>query len=202
MSPVARVVPARPLKELAVLTCMDARLAPARLLGLGPGDAHVLRNAGGVVTADVIESLGISQERLGTRKVVVIGHTDCAGLAARLPGRSTAACVRTAVRLLREAPGLNHRDHVRGYVLDVESGTLAEVGPTEVAAAPATAPAAAPPAPAPLAPPLAHCGWCGRAFGPGASWRRSGRRYCSDPCRLAARAGRGTAGRLGPSRGA
>src|SRR3712207_1360118 len=68
---------ARPARRLAVLTCMDARLDPARALGLAEGDAHVIRNAGGRVTGDAIRSLVISQQLLGTREVLVIHHTDC-----------------------------------------------------------------------------------------------------------------------------
>ena len=124
---------ARPRKGLAVLTCMDARIDPLHLLDLDPGDAHVLRNAGGQVTTDVLESLAMSQERLGTRSVVVIHHTHCAGLAARLPKQSVEASVQAAVRLLRSAPDLPHRDHVRGLVLDIERGSLRDV-PTRDAA--------------------------------------------------------------------
>jgi carbonic anhydrase len=180
---------ARPRMGLAVLTCMDARLDPARLLDLGLGDAHVLRNGGGVVTTDVLESLAMSQERFGTRKVVVIHHTQCAALATRLPKQSAEASVRAAVRLLRASPGLPHRDAVRGFVLDIERGTLTEV-PAE-RAHPATAPARAPAAAAsPRGPPLSRCLWCKRAFDPRtSSWRRGRRLYCGDLCRLAARAG-------------
>ena len=172
---------ARPRKGLAVLTCMDARVDPLRLLDLGPGDAHVLRNAGGVVTTDVLESLAMSQERLGTRSVVVIHHTHCAGLAARLPGQPVEASVLAAVRLLRAAPDLPHRDDVRGLVLDVELGSLRQV-PT----------GRPPPAiPSSHGPPLSRCLWCRRAFDPRSSPRRRARRsYCGDLCRLAARSGR------------
>jgi len=125
--PQASALNARPEMGLAVLTCMDARLDPARLLGLGSGDAHVLRNAGGVVTPDVVESLAMSQEQLGTRHVMVIHHTECAGLAERMPDRSAEETARAAVLQLRAAPGLPHRDAVRGYVLDIRQGTLTEV---------------------------------------------------------------------------
>ena len=173
---------ARPRKGLAVLTCMDARIDPLHLLDLDPGDAHVLRNAGGQVTTDVLESLAMSQERLGTRSVVVIHHTHCAGLAARLPKQSVEASVRAAVRLLRAAPDLPHRDHVRGLVLDIERGSLRDV-PTRDAA-PAHAPTS-------HGPPLSRCLWCKRVFDPRSSPRRRARRsYCGDLCRLAARAGR------------
>ncbi|HEX2508194.1 MAG TPA: carbonic anhydrase [Miltoncostaeaceae bacterium] len=180
----------RPRKALAILACMDARLDPLRLLGLAAGDAHVLRNAGGVVTSDVLEGLAMSQRRLGTRGVRVIHHTDCGGLAERAPMQSPEASVRSAVRILRAAPDLPHRDDVRGYVLDVESGSLAEVLTPRAAPPPASArrPGSAPSAPEPALP---RCRWCKRAFDPATSSRRRARRaYCSDLCRLAARSGR------------
>jgi carbonic anhydrase len=187
--PPRRGMDARPRQGLAVLTCMDARLDPARLLDLGLGDAHVLRNAGGVVTADVLESLVMSQERLGTRRVMVVHHTHCAGLATRRPKQSPETTVRAAVRQLRAAPDLPHRDAVSGFVLDVDRGTLTEVStePVPPATAPARTPAAARSSPGE---PLARCLWCKRTFDPKtSSWRRSRRSYCSDLCRLAARAG-------------
>ena len=180
---------ARPGMGLAVLTCMDARLDPARLLDLGLGDAHVLRNAGGVITTDVVASLAMSQRHFGTRRVVVIHHTECAALAERLPTRSTEESVRSAVRLLRAAPDLPHRDEVRGFVLDLERGTLTEVRTSGAhpAVGRAREPAAAP---ASLGPPLSRCLWCRRPFDPRSSSRRRLRRvYCGDLCRLAARAG-------------
>ena len=180
---------ARPRMGLAVLTCMDGRVNPARVLGLARGDAHVLRNAGGVVTTDALASLALSQERLGTRKIVVVHHTDCAGLAARLPRQSPEATVRAAVRQLRAAEDLPHRDAVRGFVLDVERGTLTEVTTRRAHARSATgrAPAADRSSSAPS---LTRCRWCTRPFDPTtSSWRRSRRSYCSDLCRLAARAG-------------
>src|SRR3954466_13124912 len=70
-------VPLRPAKKLAVVACMDARILPSRLLGLEEGDAHIIRNAGGVVTEDAIRSLAISQRLLGTEEIVLIHHTDC-----------------------------------------------------------------------------------------------------------------------------
>ena len=180
---------ARPRMGLAVLTCMDARLDPARLLDLGLGDAHVLRNAGGVVTTDVVASLAMSQQHFGTRHVLVVHHTRCAALTERLPKRSAEESVRAAVRLLRAAPDLPHRDGVRGFVLDIERGTLTEV-PTS-GAHPAVAGAREPAAAASsLGSPLSRCLWCKRAFDPRASSRRRLRRvYCGDLCRLAARAG-------------
>lgn len=180
---------ARPRRGLAVLTCMDARIDPARLLDLGVGDAHVLRNAGGFVTADVVTSLAMSQERFGTRQIVVVQHTQCAALAERMPKRSPEERLRAAVRLLRAASDLPHRDAVRGLLLDLKHGTLREV-PTSgsrPAVAPARTLAAIPSAPVA---PLSRCLWCKRAYDPKASSRRRRRHsYCGDLCRLAARAG-------------
>lgn len=181
---------ARPRRALAVLTCMDARLDPLKALDLAPGDAHVLRNAGGVVTTDVLEGLAMSQTRLGTRGIVVVHHTRCAGLAERMPKRSVEASVRAAVRLLRAAPGLPHRDDVRGFILDIDSGSLTEVRtePRTAPPAPARRPDSAPASPEPALP---RCLWCTRPFDPRTSSRRRARRsYCSDLCRLAARSGR------------
>jgi carbonic anhydrase len=180
---------ARPRKAIAILTCMDPRLDPLRLLELAPGDAHVLRNAGGIVTADVLESLALSQRRLGTRRVAVIHHTDCGGLAERMPRQSPEATVRAAMRLLRGATELPHRDAVQGLVFDVARGSLTEVSaPRAAPAAPARRSGPAPSSPEPALP---RCRWCARAFDPGTSSRRRARHaYCSDLCRLAARAGR------------
>ena len=109
-------MPPAPAKRVAVLTCMDARIDPLALLGLELGDAHVLRNAGAIVTDDVKRSLEASRE-IGTERVVVIGHTDC-GLG---PGETER--VREAVQELRSSiPG-----DVEGYVLDVDAGELREV---------------------------------------------------------------------------
>ena len=126
---------------------MDARVEPLVALGLDLGDAHVLRNAGGVVTDDVIRSLAISQRRLGTEEVVLVHHTDCgmgkltdeeftaelAEAAGEEPGFAIEsfddvdASVRRSIERLRESPFLPHRDRIRGYVYDVETGDLREV---------------------------------------------------------------------------
>jgi carbonic anhydrase len=109
-------MPPAPAKGVAILTCMDARIDPLGLLGLELGDAHVLRNAGAIVTEDVLRSLEASRG-IGSERVVVIGHTDC-GLG---PGETER--VREAVQELRAAvPG-----EVQGYVLDVQTTTLREV---------------------------------------------------------------------------
>jgi carbonic anhydrase len=126
---------------------MDARLMPARLLGFEVGDAHVIRNAGGIVTDDTVRSLAISQRSLGTEHVVVIHHTGCgmlrfddhafrAELEAETgiaPGWSEdgpdelLAGVRESVARIKASPFLLHRDRVRGYVYDVDTGELTEV---------------------------------------------------------------------------
>jgi len=144
--PSARADP-RPRRAVAVLTCMDARIDPAALLGLEPGEAHVLRNAGTAVTDDMIRSLALSQRLLGTREVMVIKHTGCGmqGLdeaelrrqlteaAGAEPGwaiesfEDLDAAVREAMRRVRESPFLAHRDRVRGFVYDVDTGRLREV---------------------------------------------------------------------------
>jgi carbonic anhydrase len=142
-----RVRAAQPAQALAVVTCMDCRIDPLPVLGLKPGDAHILRNAGGVVTDDVIRSLAISQRRLGTRAVALIHHTDCGML--KLTDESFRAeleeeagiappfaigsftdleeAVRESIARVRSSPFLLHRDDVRGYVYDVEDDELREV---------------------------------------------------------------------------
>ena len=136
----------RPAKQLAVVTCMDARLDPHEILGLELGDAHVIRNAGGIVTDDVVRSLAISQRLLGTREVVVIQHTGCGLLtftdeefARRLheetgtrPEWSAGAFpdldenVRESVARLEADPF--NAGSVRGFVYELEAGRLREVG--------------------------------------------------------------------------
>jgi len=142
-----RVTSARPAQALAVVTCMDCRVDPLPVLGLQPGDAHVLRNAGGVVTDDVIRSLAISQRKLGTRAVRLIHHTDCGmltltddsfrdelqretGMAPPFAIESFADLqddVRQSILRVRASPFLLHRDDVLGFVYDVEDGQLREV---------------------------------------------------------------------------
>jgi carbonic anhydrase len=140
-------VPGPPKLGLAIVTCMDARIDPVRLFGLQPGDAHVLRNAGGVVTEDVIRSLMLSQRHLGTRAIMLIRHTRCGvhGLAEesvkadievetgiRPPFALEAftdldADLRQSMARIRHSPFLPHRQTVRGFVLDVDDGRLREV---------------------------------------------------------------------------
>ena len=142
-----RHVDVRPRRELAVVTCMDARLDVSAALGLEVGDAHVLRNAGGVITDDVIRSLAVSQRRLGTRAVMVIHHTDCgmmtitddgfraellqdAGIAPAFAVESFTdleADVRQSILRVRRSPFLPYRDSVRGFVYDVDTHRLTEI---------------------------------------------------------------------------
>jgi carbonic anhydrase len=140
-------LPAVPARKLAVLACMDARLDPARLLGLEEGDAHVIRNAGGVVSDDALRSLAISQSLLGTEEIVLIHHTDCGmlrftdqELAAKLEAESghrpdwpvhafddLEQNLRDSIALIRSSPFVPHTDRVRGFVYEVETGRLREV---------------------------------------------------------------------------
>ncbi|HEV8626136.1 MAG TPA: carbonic anhydrase [Acidimicrobiia bacterium] len=140
-------VPAPPRLGVAIVTCMDARIDPVRMFGLEPGDAHVLRNAGGVVTDDVIRSLMLSQRILGTRAVMLIHHTRCGAhglqesqVKAQLQSEvgmhppfalegfaDLEAAVRQSMARVRHSPFLAHRDNVRGFVLDVDDGRLREV---------------------------------------------------------------------------
>ena len=140
---------AKPSRGLVVVTCMDARIDVLAALGLNNGEAHVLRNAGGVVSDDVIRSLSISQRKLGTREVMLIHHTDCGmqkltddGFRAELQeatGVSPAFAiesfadaesdVRASIEKVRHSPFLPHRDQVRGFVYDVADGRLREIHP-------------------------------------------------------------------------
>jgi carbonic anhydrase len=113
-------LPVEPSRRLAIVTCMDSRLDVFAALGLGDGEAHVLRNAGGVITDDVIRSLAISQRRLQTREVMLIHHTDC-GM------QKVTDDVRPSVLRVRRSSFVPHRDRVRGFVYDVDSHRLREV---------------------------------------------------------------------------
>jgi carbonic anhydrase len=138
---------AQPRRKVAVVACMDARIELFSLLGLERGDAHIIRNAGGLVTDDVIRSLSASQRLLGTREVVVVMHDGCglhgasndefaSSLAA--DGASPAwqlgafddieAELRSGLARLRSRPELLTREHIRGVIFDSESGTLREIG--------------------------------------------------------------------------
>ena len=145
--PLPSGLPSPPADRVAVVTCMDARLDVYRVLGLNPGRAHVVRNAGGIVTDDVVRSLAVSQRLLGTRSVMLVQHERCGMIAAdddsfaeqlerdtgvrpswSLGGFADLdASVRESVRRLRAEPFLPHRDDVRGFVVDVWGGRLREV---------------------------------------------------------------------------
>ena len=139
-------LPMPPAKQIAVVVCMDARLETGVLLGLAEGDAHIIRNAGGVVTDDVIRSLTISQRLLGTREIMLIHHTDCGMLTFRdselmqqihdetgiKPPFAMEAFmdidtdVRQSIARIKASPYIPHKDQVRGFVYDVETGRLRE----------------------------------------------------------------------------
>ncbi len=147
-------VPAVPSRHLAILTCMDCRIDLFDLLGLYVGDAHVLRNAGGIVTEDVERSLVLSQHMLGTHDIVILQHTNCGLLVAtdeeiddeierrtgqRLPWRSRTFTdlddsVRISVSKLRASPFVDTTGTVLGLVYDTESGVLRPVEQTEIGA--------------------------------------------------------------------
>src|SRR6204780_3675647 len=140
-------LPLPPARHVAVVACMDARLNIYGILGLAEGEAHVIRNAGGVVTDDEIRSLAISQRLLGTREIILIHHTDCGmltftddGFKASIqeetgikPPWSAEAFadldtdVRQSVNRIKASPFVPHTDQVRGFVFDVATGRLREV---------------------------------------------------------------------------
>jgi carbonic anhydrase len=140
-------LPLPPARKVAVLACMDARLNPYGLLGLEEGDAHVIRNAGGVVTDDEIRSLAISQRLLGTEEVILIHHTDCGmltftddefkrSLQEDVGIKPTWAVetfpdldedVRQSIARIKASPFIPRKDAVRGFVYDVHTGDLREV---------------------------------------------------------------------------
>jgi carbonic anhydrase len=143
----AKHLDVRPRRRLAIVTCMDSRLDVFAALGLQHGEAHVLRNAGGVITDDVIRSLAVSQRRLGTRAVMLVHHTDCGmltlsddGFRAELQEATGVAPafaiesfsdldadVRQSVLRVRRSPFLLHTGEVRGFVYDVDTHALREV---------------------------------------------------------------------------
>lgn len=140
-------LPAAPRGKAAVVACMDARMDVGRLLGLAEGDAHVIRNAGGVVTDDVLRSLVISQRLLGTEEIILIHHTDCGMLKFRDDELKSAieaetgirppfaleafadleADVRQSIRRIQACPFIPVRGQVYGFVYEVENGRLREV---------------------------------------------------------------------------
>jgi carbonic anhydrase len=139
--------PAQPARHVAVVACMDSRMRIFPMLGLGDGEAHVIRNAGGVVTEDVVRSLAISQRLLGTREIMLIHHTDC-GLQktteAEFKGAIEAETgirphwavesftdaeqdVRQSIGRIKASPFIPYQDSIRGFVFDVDTGKLNEV---------------------------------------------------------------------------
>ena len=140
-------LPLPPARKVAVVACMDARLNPYGVLGLTEGDAHVIRNAGGVITADQLRSLAISQRLLGTEEIILIHHTDCGMLTftdddfkaqieadtglrpswAAESFRDPAQDVRQSLARIQASPFIPHKDQVRGFVYSVTDGTLTEV---------------------------------------------------------------------------
>jgi carbonic anhydrase len=144
-------LPLPPGRKIAILACMDARLNPYGLLGLQEGDAHVIRNAGGVVTDDEIRSLAISQRLLGTEEIILIHHTDCGMLtftddefkravqedvgikpewaAEAFPDLDED--VRQSIARIKASPFIPRKDSVRGFVYDVHTGGLREVDASE-----------------------------------------------------------------------
>jgi carbonic anhydrase len=140
-------LPMPPAKQVAVVACMDARVNVYAMLGLAEGDAHVIRNAGGVITSDEIRSLAISQRLLGTREIVLIHHTECGmltftddefnasiladvGIKPEWASEAFADLdvdVRQSIARIKASPFLPHTDQVRGFVFDVASGKLREV---------------------------------------------------------------------------
>jgi carbonic anhydrase len=136
----------RPQRQVAVLSCMDTRIDLFPMLGLKRGDAHIIRNAGGLVTDDALRSLSISQRVLGTEEIVVVMHEGCGLNGASEDDFAQAlasdgvlpdwrigafddveATLRNSLARLRAAPELTSRDHIRGFVFDPEDGTLREV---------------------------------------------------------------------------
>ena len=136
-----------PKRHMTVVACMDSRMDIFEMLGLKHGDAHIIRNAGGVVTDDVIRSLVVSQRFMGTREVVLIHHTNC-GLQAISEDefkheiedecgfkpwwaletfRDPFADVRQSMARIHHSPFVKYKDHIRGFVYDVETGALHEV---------------------------------------------------------------------------
>jgi carbonic anhydrase len=140
-------LPRPPARDVAVVACMDARLDVHKILGLEEGDAHVIRNAGGVITDDEIRSLTISQRLLGTREVILIHHTDCGmltfsddelkaqihedvGLKPHFSMESFSDLeedVRQSVARIQASPFIPHKESVRGFIYEVETGRLREV---------------------------------------------------------------------------
>lgn len=140
-------LPLPPSRQLAIVACMDARMNVYGMLGLQAGEAHVIRNAGGVVTADEIRSLAISQRLLGTKEIILIHHTDCgmltfndddfkAGIFSEVGIKPDWAAesfsdldldVKQSIQRITSSPFIPHTDQVRGFIFDVTTGRLREV---------------------------------------------------------------------------
>lgn len=140
-------LPRPPARKVAIVTCMDARINPYALLGLEEGDAHIIRNAGGLITDDEVRSLAISQSMLGTEEIVLIHHTDCSlysftddelkqrveeevGHRPTWPAQTFSDVdegVRRSVDHIRDSKFILHKESVRGFVFEVETGRLREV---------------------------------------------------------------------------
>ncbi|MCW2831672.1 MAG: Carbonic anhydrase [Aeromicrobium sp.] len=140
-------LPLPPARKTAVVACMDARLDPAKILGITEGDAHVIRNAGGVVTEDALRSLAISQRLLGTEEIVLLHHTDCGMVTFKdddfrqsieaetgiRPSWSSEAFpdaaqdVKQGIKRIEASPFIPKKDHIRGFVFDVATGAINEV---------------------------------------------------------------------------
>ena len=146
-TPEHAALPRPPARKQAVLAGMDARIDPNKLLGLNDGDAHVIRNAGGVVSDDALRSLALSQHLMGTEEIVLIHHTDCGLLnitddefAAKLEAEAGETPdwpihafddleqnLRTSIAKLEQSPFVPHTDKITGYVYEVETGRLREL---------------------------------------------------------------------------
>ena len=140
-------LPLPPALKVAVVACMDARVMPSYILGINEGDAHVIRNAGGVITDDEIRSLAISQRLLGTEEIILIHHTDCGMLTftdddfreqieqdtgvkpqwAPESFKDLEQDVRQSIARIKSSPFIPHTDSVRGFIYEVETGRLREV---------------------------------------------------------------------------
>ena len=136
-----------PARKVAIVACMDARVSPHALFGLQVGDAHVIRNAGGVVTDDEIRSLAISQRKLGTEEIILVHHTDCGmltftddefrqqiqeetGIKPTWPAETFTDLegdLRQSLARIKTSPFIPNKDSVRGFVYEVETGRLREV---------------------------------------------------------------------------
>src|SRR5215475_16067598 len=141
------VLPSPPAKKVAIVACMDARLDPWEVCGLTPGDAHVIRNAGGVITDDEIRSLAISQHLLGTEEIMLIHHTDCGMLKVgneefhqlleehsgvrpdwhTMSFSDLEGSVRNSIERIKASPFIPRTDSVRGFIYNVETGGLEEI---------------------------------------------------------------------------